>query len=237
MTESHPLPRTDIVLAFDNNQVIGKTHRVTQDSRQKVSTVTSMVAFKYLEASTLQFEVSPPSTIHPGIDFELLFSRYETFCTEANAVSTQFREILFNALVQRVKSCEPPSCKRQRRDLPYSHVKSMIKKVSAVDLPCVMENPNSHDRVKIVLNNILKFAEDRKWIVVFCDGLPFGLAEKSIDEEYKCLTCGKTGKRNDLTHQQHPNCSESNLERLYKKIILRPGKFVSGILHLRCTCR
>ena len=68
----------------------------------------------------------------------------------------------------------------------------------ALDLLSV--NPNSYDSVKFVLRKIGLTAgisrfknetntDDRQWVFVMCDGLPYCLAHKLIHYAYYCLNC------------------------------------------------
>ena len=68
----------------------------------------------------------------------------------------------------------------------------------ALDLLSV--NPNSYDSVKLVLRKIGLTAgisrfknetntNDRQWVFVMCDGLPYCLAHKLIHYAYYCLNC------------------------------------------------
>ena len=61
-------------------------------------------------------------------------------------------------------------------------------------------NPNSYDTVKLVLRKICLPAgisryrnetntNDRQWVFVMCDGLPYCLAHKFIHYAYYCLNC------------------------------------------------
>ena len=56
-------------------------------------------------------------------------------------------------------------------------------------------NPNSYDSVKLVLRKISitagisRYKNDRQWVFVMCDGLPYCLAHKLIHFAYYCLNC------------------------------------------------
>ena len=75
----------------------------------------------------------------------------------------------------------------QERNLPDVQVKLLV-------------NPNSYDSVKLVLRKIGITAgisgyknetntNDRQWVFVMCDGLPYCLAHKLIHDAYYCLNC------------------------------------------------
>ena len=87
-----------------------------------------------------------------------------------------------------------------------------------------MVNPCSSASLEIVLDSILEKC-NREWVVIGCDGLPFLLCSKMIDNYLTCQTCEELSKKKDafVNHTiTHPT-DNVNFCKKYGNILLIPG--------------
>ncbi|XP_071163549.1 uncharacterized protein [Mytilus edulis] len=97
----------------------------------------------------------------------------------------------------------------------------------------VFVNPNSIDNLKLVLRHLGKTAgikryggEERDWVIVCCDGLPYTMVCRMIEEYFTCIICNKgfLGKEAFDSHKkEHPDVQEVKFVREFDWILLKTG--------------
>lgn len=234
-----------VVVAFDNNQVMAKTHRVELDCKLKISVVTSIVTFELLDAENPQTK--------PMI-FPLLFEITPNNASALNEKLQQFtssslklvNEYLVKYIKRRLMYIEasisdggsdyvvsPSNCtpKGNRTEgMPYEDVaQTTVVHCKVYDQECLLMNPNSFNTVREVLEHIQKTAlsEDRKWVTVVVDGIPFSLAQDIVRSWVYCHICKDVIREKEISShyvESHNQPSPPQLERVFTNILLRPGK-------------
>lgn len=231
-----------IVVAFDNNQVMAKAHRVELDCKLKVSVVTSIAAFELLDVNNPQ---------NNAMSFPLL---YEISPNDASALTQKLQQFtsaslklvnehLVEFLQRRLKCIEgsinddgkdyvddsskaPP---KEKQVMPYDDISELPSPCKTYDQECLLVNPNSYNTVHEVLIHIQKIAlsEKRKWVTIVADGLPFSLAQEIIRKSVYCHICDEVLlEKNISSHYltSHNQPSPSQLKRVFTNILLRPGR-------------
>lgn len=230
-----------IVVAFDNNQVLAKTHRVELDSKLKISVVTSLAAFELLDIENPQQNM---------MSFPLL---YQLSPNDSHALNQKLRqftsqsiklvnEYLIKFLKRRLTFIEASISENgsdyvdgissdvpKGNGLPYDDVPEMPSPCRIYDQECLLVNPNSYKTVTEVLLHIQKIAlcESRQWVTIVADGLPFSLAQDIIRKSVYCHICREVLMEKDISDHYittHEQPSPSHLERVFTNILLRPGK-------------
>ena len=87
----------------------------------------------------------------------------------------------------------------------------------------IMVNPCSYASLVTVLDNIITKCY-REWIVIGCDGLPYILCSRIIDNYYVCPTCHELFKKKESFFNQvivHP-VDETDECIKYDKVLLLP---------------
>ena len=91
-------------------------------------------------------------------------------------------------------------------------------------------NPNSRETVKYVLREISNQCMGgslRKWIRIGCDGVPYNIAVKLLDEIYVCSNCSSHIDLKEQSIEDHvnrsPDCNDADKPKLFDSILLVPG--------------
>lgn len=229
-----------VVVAFDNNQVLAKTHRVELDSKLKISVVTSLAAFELLDTDNPQenmmsfpllYQLSPN-------DSHALNQKLQQFTSQSIQLVNEYlvkflkRRLTFiEASISDNGSDYVDEISRdvpKENGLPYDDVSEMPSSCRIYDQECLLVNPNSYKTVSEVLVHIQKIAldEGRKWITVVVDGIPFSLAQDIIRKSVYCHICNDVLMEKDISNHYtttHEQPSPSHLPRVYTNILLRPG--------------
>lgn len=229
-----------VVVAFDNNQVLAKTHRVELDSKLKVSVVTSLAAFELLDIENPQkhkmsfpllYELSPN-------DSHALNQKLQQFTSQSIKL---VNEHMIKFLKRRLAFIEGSisddgldyvdgiSNDIPKGDfMPYDDVPEKPSACRIYDQECLMVNPNSYKTVIEVLMHVQKIAlcEGRQWVTIVVDGIPFCLAQDIIRKSLYCHICSEILFEKDIpshyitTHQQP---SPPHLQRVFTNLLIRPG--------------
>lgn len=238
-----------VVVAFYNNQVLAKTHRVELDSKLKVSVVTSLAAFELLEMQNPQ---------RNSMSFPLLYQISANDASALNQKLQQFtssslklvNEYLVKYIQRRLAYIEasiledgsdyvdsPITTSKESQGMPYEDIPQMQSPCKIYDQECLLVNPNSHNTVQEVLEHIQKISlcKGRQWITVVVDGIPFSLAQDIIRNTVYCHICQKVLREKEISShyvESHNEPSPSQLQRVFTNILLRPGEllrtFVNG---------
>lgn len=230
-----------IVVAFDNNQVMAKAHRVELESKFKISVVTSLAAFELLDVESPQKK---------EMSFPLLYQISPNEASALNQKLNQFtsaslklvNEYLLKFLQHRLTYIES-SISEDGKDyvsdstkappkgiqgMPYQDILEFPSDCKFYDQECLLVNPNSYSTVQEVLAHIQKIAlsEKRKWVTIVVDGIPFSLAQEIIRKTVYCNICDEVLLEKDVaSHYKaiHDQPSPSQLKRVFTNILLRPG--------------
>lgn len=92
-------------------------------------------------------------------------------------------------------------------------------------------NSNSHDTVKQVLLNLqsqCEIGKTREWVRVGCDGVPYSIADKLINNLVLCKVCNShidTCKETIESHfiDVHPENTNVEFAKVFDSILLVPG--------------
>lgn len=229
-----------VVVTFDNNQVLAKTHRVELDSKMKISVVTSLAAFELLDVDNPQkhamsfpllYQLSPN-------DSHALYQKLQQFTAQS---IKHVNEYLINFLKRRLTFIEASisengldyvdgiSSDIPKEDfMPYDDVPEMPSSCRIYDQECLLVNPNSYKTVSEVLVHIQKIAlsEGRQWVTKVVDGIPFCLAQEIIRKSVYCHICNEVLFEKDISNHYittHQQPSPSHLKRVFTNLLLRPG--------------
>ncbi|KAK3103442.1 hypothetical protein FSP39_019273 [Pinctada imbricata] len=199
-----PVPATDITTYFDNNQVLLRNWRVRCDARVGLSAITSVVHIIPSRPSSLQYDpaLSPSSWLYsPNIDLEMVCDRIHAMQIKCDGYFTQLRN---SYLKQRISEIYNDQMLINGEivdfidgDLPFSSSPDLSQIYESI--PCnhntlnppktllndpIMVNPCSFRSVESVLHSISSTccSGDRSWTVVGCDGLPYALASRKIQD-------------------------------------------------------
>lgn len=230
-----------VVVAFDNNQVLAKTHRVELDSKMKISVVTSLAAFELIDeienpqkqtmSYPLLYQLSPN-------DLYALNQKLQQFTAQSLKLVNEYlitflkRRLAF--IVASISESGADYVDESSSDLPngmamsYDDVSEMRSSCRIYDQECLLVNPNSYKTVTDVLLHIQKVAlsEERKWVTIVVDGIPFCLAQDIIRKSVYCHICNDVLMENDISSHyatKHEQPTPSNLRRVFTNILLRPG--------------
>ena len=102
-------------------------------------------------------------------------------------------------------------------------------------------NRNSHDTVKQVLLNLqsqCEIGKTREWVRVGCDGVPYSIADKLINNLVLCKVCNNhidTCKETIESHfiDVHPENTNVEFAKVFDSILLVPGAGHIELIFLR----
>ena len=238
--EEQSVPNTDCIYFFDNNQILARSWRVKFNSKPLISVITTIVCLKPPNVSTLQNcdEYSPRNWLSYASNDDA-----EHVIDETGATFRGYRNVFITNEIKKLtdnnqssnhplkmgkiefESGKPNCCPQDPSD-PYSDIESFVTgETTVVLLDPVMVNPCSYQSLVTVLDNILE-KSTTKWVAIGCDGLPYNLCSKMIDNYYKCPHCSET-YTNILAFQHHLQQLDIICERKecrkYHNILLLPG--------------
>lgn len=242
-----------VVVAFDNNQVMAKSHRVELDCKMKVSVVTSIAVFELLDVESPQrismsfpllYEISPN-------DASALCEKLQQFTSSSlKLVNKYLIEYLQRRLVYIEETISEDgrdyvdeldgATVKGNSGMPYEDIQHMTSNCKVHDQECLLVNPNSHDTVLEVLQHIQKISlsENRRWVTIVADGVPYCLAQDIIRNTVHCHICNEILREKEIsdhyftTHQQP---CPPQLERVFTNLLLRPGR-ISFMLSEPSSC-
>lgn len=231
-----------VVVAFDNNQVMAKTHRVELDCKMKVSVVTSIAAFELLDVESPQRNLmSFPlfCEISPN-DASALNTKLQQFTSSSlKLVNEYLLKYLRRRLVYIEKSISEDgsdyvddsssTAPKENQGMPYEDIPQMTSSCKIHDQECLLVNPNSHNTVFEVLEHIQKIAlsESHQWVTIVVDGVPYCLAQDIIRNSVYCHICKEVLREKEISDHYvatHEQASPPQLERVFTNLLLRPGK-------------
>lgn len=231
-----------IVVAFDNNQVMAKAHRVELDCKSKVSVVTSIAAFELLDVENpqktamnfpLMYEMSPN-------DASDLYQKLQQFTSSSLKLVNDHLLKFLKKRLQYIESSvhddgkdyvddsSKPAPKENQRMI-HDDIFELQSSCKTYDQECLLINPNSYNSVRDVLMHVQKLAmsEKRKWVTIVVDGVPFGLAQEIIRKSVYCHICDEVVLEKNISNHyssSHNQPSPSQLKRVFSNILLRPGR-------------
>jgi hypothetical protein len=240
LAEEEPkFPSGDLIVAYDNNQIIGRQYRVKWQGKIPISVITGVTAFTPVHPSFIQQQTFIPNVL-PSTGIGYLRVKYERFHAEANDIHRSYRYDFISSRMDLImKDCVKHS--RLRRDSVAKSVKSenifegtrygRVNEDGAKfyfhDQECIPINPNSSETVSKVFDHLLRKSEEsdssRNWIVVHQDGLPYNLGVELLRNTAICNGCGET--TTDITkhfRDEHPTKNE-HFKYKYEKLVLRAG--------------
>jgi hypothetical protein len=180
----------------DNNQA--RNWLVHHDTEAVLSVVTSMIHIIAKDATTLQHDqaLSPSSWLY-GRSSEEIVSAIEAFSVKAlhtfNAYREDFIADMIGITFKEQQQCDPVSTKNNnivhkqtedRYDFVSSHHPTETPDIITGET--CYTNPCSYKAVKDVFGHIsekLHVGSTRAWTVVGCDGLPYVLGARLIEQE------------------------------------------------------
>jgi hypothetical protein len=189
---------SDVITYFDNNQVLARNWRVRYDAKAMLGVVTSLIHIIPKDGTTLQHDpaLSPSSWLYNRSSEEIV-SAIETFSVTAlqtfNAYRDDFISDLINITFKEQQQCDPVSSKNNnivhkqaedRYDFVSSHHPTETPNIITGET--CYTNPCSYKAVKEVFGHIseqLHVGSTRAWTAVGCDGLPYVLGARLIEQE------------------------------------------------------
>ena len=198
-------PTRDVITYFDNNQVLMRNWRVRADAKMFVSVITSVMNIIPSPHTNLQYDqaLSPSSWLYkPTLStadivagmmaklayYNEIFNKYrDTFLTYRikyiRSKQTQQGATITDNIDNNTFSMDTPDELQGLDDSVVSCHPQQPPKISMAEP--VMVNPCSYAAVREVMTDISTTSnqDGRKWNVIGCDGLPYVLASRLIDND------------------------------------------------------
>ncbi|XP_061166699.1 uncharacterized protein LOC133175604 [Saccostrea echinata] len=238
---------SDFITFFDNNQVIGRKWRVKNDFKASSSVITSVAHMEtnsniqtlehYAPSSWQCYDTTSKQNFVKNIKrqeevYEKQFDgfRKQFLAKRLQEVANQQKKVN-NCLEDHMDGNIDPPCETPPPDERYTYIASGHKpgpsKVIAGEP--IFENPCSYEAVEKVLDHLMeeaKVGDARRWTAVGCDGLPYILASRLIEEIFICPLCRRQydGRAEFLSHineTHHTDNSEDG--RKYKDVLMLTG--------------
>ena len=197
----------DIITYFDNNQVLSRNWRVRYDAKVRLSVITSVIHILTNKLTSLQTQLhlDPHTWLYrTQIQNETIIHRIVQFIKHCSSSFEVYRNKFIIERINKVYEehskdgkdfistlIDNPDLDIPRgptNDDPHSflqHNHPDNPPTVVIGEP-VMVNPCSYDSVKHVLQSLLNSIvtnTDRKWTIIGCDGLPYILASRLIDND------------------------------------------------------
>ena len=221
-------PKTDVAVFFDNNQIMARNWNVQYNSKALISVITTMISLvPPVDTNLQQNPQLKPTTWLNSIDLKDTAdeNKDRMFRSERNKYILRSIESIHDEIL---KTNDAPIAKKPKVDSkkdPYDHIESFVAGKTEVKLmDPVMVNPCSYNSLETVMDDIVAKC-DREWVLIGCDGLPYVLCSKIVDNYHLCPTCSELFKKKDLFLKHlnvHP-VDDVNKCRKYGNILLLPG--------------
>ena len=218
----------DFSVFFDNNQIMARNWNVQYNSKALISVITTLACLIPPKPSTLQMNPRlKPSLWLKGID-NIESSDVEKdrmFRVKRNEYIVNSMEVIRKDIVLENAGPLPKKTKCDSKTDPYDHIESHVAgKTEVKIMDPIMVNPCSYASLVTVLDNITTKC-NREWVVIGCDGLPYILCSRIIDNYYVCPTCHELFKKKELffNHVKVHPVDEIGECKKYGKVLLLPG--------------
>ncbi|XP_060586641.1 uncharacterized protein LOC132742292 [Ruditapes philippinarum] len=195
----------DCIYFFDNNQIMARNWNVKYDLKPLISVVTTNACLiPPCETELQKNESFIPASWH----YLQSINGGENIITENNNLFRGQRNEYINHVISEIMKTNdgPPPQKlrkitvepvtgrstselRAMKD-PYDDIPSNVSgKTNVLVLKPIPVNPCSFNSLEIVLDTIVE-KSNKTWLAIGCDGLPFYLCSKVIDNIFICPHCG-----------------------------------------------
>jgi hypothetical protein len=174
-------PVGDIIVVYDNNQVIGKHYRVSWAGSIPQSAVCGITILKTEQQNDVQRNYSVTNILPVPLPRRLL-ATYDTFLAESNSINRKYRSHFIQGRLdylgaqtgfERGILKDPISDNvfigfaREEETLQYSRVPEDPSHCTIHDQECLILNPNSEESILKVLEHVTLMSIDsdpqRKW--------------------------------------------------------------------------
>ncbi|XP_062603684.1 uncharacterized protein LOC134265484 [Saccostrea cucullata] len=236
----------DVVTFFDNNQVLEKKWKVEVNYKSSSSVITTTVHI--VPDDTQQLQERPELSPKEWLDFSEAGKRDtvrkmkksdEIYNEEFKKLRSQFLEHRIKKILREMDAEGKDDVDKNAFNIShssaserYSFAKSGHSSSVCVTMgePC-FENPCSYEAVEKVLQHILEEADvgaRREWTVIGCDGLPFTLASRIIENTFVCPHCtmefmDEADFDEHRSNYKHANNDSKQKCRKYNNIVMIPG--------------
>ena len=197
----------DLVTFFDNNQVLARNWRVRYDSKAKLSVITSVIHIEQCNPTKFQYqlELDPKSWLYnnnfnniqvidrikayikDGLSI-ISTQRNKFICERLNKVFLEHRNEYSDIIDEFINDPGIDVPKDKTNTDLYSHLGHFhpdTPPTVTLGEPCLC-NPCSYEKVQGVLQELLTnlhVGNDRKWTAIGCDGLPYILSSRLIEND------------------------------------------------------
>nr|XP_022289927.1 uncharacterized protein LOC111101643 isoform X2 [Crassostrea virginica] len=237
---------SDVISFFDNNQVIGRKWRVKNDFKAESSVITSVAHIESRSNIQTDGDVAPSKWqfFSPASKKEAISkirNKELEYQKEFNTLRHGFIQQRLQKVYEQQVACEdglkdhidndtnppreidPPS--ERYTFIPSHHEKEPRRVISGEP---VFENPCSYEAVEKVLDHLLEEAgvgSTRQWTTVGCDGLPYILASRIIEEIFICPVCRRQYDQDDFGDhiKTTEHCVDIEDGRKYRNILMLTG--------------
>ena len=223
-----PPPNSDICVFFDNNQIMARNWNVKYNSKALISVITTMVSLVPPIITTLQKNPQyKPYVWLSSIDIKEAgdVEKDRIFRIERNKFILKYIEILHKEIEQETSAPAAKKPKVDGKTDPYGDVESHVTgKTDIKMMNPIMVNPCSYASLETVLDNII-INSNREWVEVGCDGLPFILCSRIIENYHVCPCCKELFKKKGdfIKHVNVHPVDDISACKKYGNILLIPG--------------
>jgi len=180
LTQIRPqFPKGDIIVVYDNNQVIGKQYGVSFLGSQPSSTMTGITVVVPNLQMSIQNRISIRNILPTNLP-EYLLTEYENLSKEVTETHRLYRAQFIEERLKDIKINlkydgsrytdnidEDSFVKSEENSLRYTRVPQGDGSCEISDQECLLLNPNSEDTIKQVLDHVQRESKksdpDRKW--------------------------------------------------------------------------
>ena len=179
----------DIVTFFDNNQILCKNWNVEFDSKFKVSVITTSIHLLPPDITYLQSvrHFSPKVWFHTNIDKVLTVTKIRQMFLDLNGIFQGYRQSFIELILKKSYSEVQHNTDSFVNMYSYEYVQSKHKDgpTRVITGEPLFLNPCSYRAVEDVLSDIhsRNCSGQRRWSVIGCDGLPYILGTRLIDND------------------------------------------------------
>lgn len=210
--------------------MMARNWNVQYNSKALISVITTMVALVPPQVSILQMnpQLKPYLWLNCiDIKDSVDEGKDKMFRTERNKYMyiINSMEAIREEMVMADQGPVPKKTKYDTKTDPYRHIDSKVAgKTEVKILDPVMVNPCSYHSLETVLDNIVRNC-NREWVVIGCDGLPYVLCSKIIENYHVCPTCNELFKKREvfINHVKVHPTDDINKCKKYGNILLLPG--------------